>query len=93
MFLKVRAAQFLDALGARIDKRGSTQSAISHRLLKANGHFWNDWAYRSKFLSVRERFERYQTRLIPIMLYSCESWAFSMSVLRILCGIETFSFD
>eukprot|EP00973_Karenia_brevis_P088623 12287791-Karenia_brevis.AAC.1 len=65
-------------LGTCLSHDGSTDKAFHYRLQKASRAFYHHLPYLSdQSVSIYARFERYATRIHPILLYGAGSWAFT----------------
>ena len=76
------------ATGVRAMRAGGTSQDNGTDLPKAMNAFWAEPSLRTISLSRRVRFERYRSIVPGILLFGCEIWPFSKSLLQRLRQFE-----
>eukprot|EP00973_Karenia_brevis_P017512 2402891-Karenia_brevis.AAC.1 len=79
----------MEVLGAWINNKGATNAAFQHRAKKAEKAYWADkGVLLNKAVSLYQRLHRYSARIVPRLLHSCGSWAWSQSLCQSLTVLE-----
>ena len=86
----VKPVESMEILGTVLHKSGSTEVQLDHRLAKATAAFHAEKdLYCDKAASLFSRFQRFSTRIIPMVLHGCGSWAWSRSLYQTVLSWES----
>ena len=76
--LVVPLVENMEVLGIMMDNKATTSTALEHRLYKARSTFYQDKVfYRCRRISLKEKFDRYCSRVQSAALHCCSGWSWT----------------